>query len=90
MYETIKTMALQRRLKGTVDKLQRVDPDSDLVLEYRAMNARILKRIRLFRAHAEVALCLARTKAERKAAAEYVHLVILAESEFATGVERAN
>ena len=35
-------------------------------------------------------LSRARTKAERKAAAEYLHLVILAESEFATGVELEN
>jgi hypothetical protein len=28
--------------------------------------------------------------ADRKVAAEYVHLVILAESEFATGVQRQN
>jgi hypothetical protein len=29
-------------------------------------------------------------RADRKVAEEYVHLVILADSEFATGVERAN
>jgi hypothetical protein len=33
---------------------------------------------------------LARTMADLKVAAEYVHLVILAESEFATDVERPN
>jgi hypothetical protein len=46
--------------------------------------------MRVFRAHAELALRLARTKVDRKVAAEFVHLVILAKSEFATGVERAN
>ena len=40
--------------------------------------------------HAELARRLARTKTDRKVAAKYVHLVILAESEFATGVEGAN
>jgi hypothetical protein len=46
--------------------------------------------MRFFRAHAEFLLRLVRTKADRKVAAEYAHLVILAESEFATGVERVN
>jgi hypothetical protein len=41
-------------------------------------------------AQAELALRLARTKADRKVAAEYVHLVILAESAFATGAEGTN
>ena len=40
-----------------------------------------------FRAHAELALRLARTKADRKVAAD-VHLVILADSEFATASAR--
>jgi hypothetical protein len=44
----------------------------------------------MFRAHVELALRRTRTKAERKAAAEYLHLAVLAESEFASGVERAN
>jgi hypothetical protein len=39
--------------------------------------------LRFFRAHAQLALCLTRTKADRKVAAECVHLLILAESEFA-------
>ena len=46
--------------------------------------------IHRFRASAELRLSRARTKAERKAAAEYLHLVVLAESEFTTGVELAN
>ncbi len=90
MRETTKTIALQRRLKRSIEKLEQMDPDSDLLGEYRAMNARILRHIRLFRASAELRLSLARTKAERKAAVEYFHLVVLAESEFATGVELAN
>jgi hypothetical protein len=54
------------------------------------MNARILRHIRWFRASAELTLSPSRTKAERKAAAEYLHLVVLAESEIATGVELEN
>jgi len=46
--------------------------------------------MRFFRAHAQFALRLRRTKADRIVAAEYVHYVILAGSEFATGVERTN
>jgi hypothetical protein len=90
MRETAKTLALQRRLKRSIEKLEPMDPDSDLLGEYRAMNARILRHIRLFRASAELTLSLARTKAERKAAAEYLHLVVLAESEFIAGVELEN
>jgi hypothetical protein len=90
MCETAKTVALQRRLKRSVEKLERMDPDCDLLGEYRAMNARFLRHIRWFRASAELTLSQARTKAERKAAAEYRHLVVLAESEFATGVELEN
>jgi hypothetical protein len=90
MRETAKTLALQRRLKRSIEKLERMDPDSDLLGEYRAVSALILSHIRLFRASAELTLSLARTTAERKAAADYLHLVILAESEFVTGVELAN
>jgi hypothetical protein len=90
MRETAKTVALQRRLKRSIEKLEQMDPDCDLLGEYRAMNARILRHIRCFRASAELTLSRARTKAERKAAAEYLHLVVLAESEFATGVELEN
>jgi hypothetical protein len=90
MRETAKTLALQQRLKRSIEKLERMDPDSDLLGEYQATNARILRHIRLFRASAELTLSLARTKAERKAAAEYLHLVVFAESEFTTGVELAN
>src|SRR5450755_1449903 len=73
MRETAKTLALQRRLKRSVAKLEQVDPDCDLLVEYRAMNARILRHIRSFRVHAELTLRRARTKAERKAAAEHLH-----------------
>jgi len=90
MRETAETLALQRRLKASIAKLEQIDPDADLLIEYRALNAQIIGDIRMFRAHAELALRRARTKAERKAAAEYLHLVVLAESEFASGVERAN
>jgi len=90
MCETAKTIAVQRRLKKSIAKLEAVDPDCDLLREYRTLNARILRDIRLFRAHAEIRVRLARTKAERKAATEYFHLVVLAESEFATGVELEN
>jgi hypothetical protein len=62
-----------------------MDPERDLLGEYRATNARILRHIRRFRVSAELRLSRARTKVERKAAAEYLHLVVLAESEFDTG-----
>jgi hypothetical protein len=90
MLETAKTVALQRRLKRSIDELERMDPDCDLLGEYRAMNTRILRHIRRFRVGTELRLSRARTKAERRAAAEYLHLVVLAESEFATGVELEN
>jgi hypothetical protein len=67
-----------------------MDPECDLLGEYRPMNARILRHIRWFRVSAELRLSRARTKAARKAAAEYLHLVVLAESEFDTGVELGN
>jgi hypothetical protein len=88
--ETAQTLALHRRLKASIAKLEQVDPESDLLTEYRVMNAQIIGNIRVFRAHAELALRRARTIAERKAAAEYLHLVVLAESEFTSGVELAN
>src|SRR5271168_1032624 len=56
-----------------------MDPDNDLLGEYRAMNARILRDILLFRSSAELTLSLASTKAERKAAAEYLHRADLLE-----------
>ena len=90
MRETTKTVALQRRLKRSIEKLEQIDPDSDLLGEYRAFNARNLRHIHRFRASAELRLSRARTKAERKAAAEYLHLVVLAESEFATDFELEN
>lgn len=90
MRETAKTLAVQRRLKASIARLEQIDPEADLLIEYRVLNARILRDIRKFRANAELALRRARTKAERKAAAEYLHLVVLAESEFASGVELAN
>ncbi len=90
MRETAKTVALQRRLKRSIEKLEQMDPDCDLLGEYRAMNARILRHLRWFRASAELTLSRARTKRERKAATEYLHLVVLAESEFAAGVELEN
>ena len=90
MCETAKTMAVQRRLRKSIAKFETVDPDCDLLSEYRSLNARILRDIRWFRAHAELSLRRARTKAKRKAAAEHLHLVVLAESEFATGVELEN
>jgi hypothetical protein len=90
MRETAKTLAVQRRLKASIAKLEQVDPNSDFLIEYRVMNAQIIGDIRLFRAHAELALRRARTKAEREAAAQYLNMVIIAESEFASGVELAN
>ena len=42
MRETVKTVALLRRLKRSIEKLEQMDPDCDLLSEYRAMNARIL------------------------------------------------
>ena len=90
MRETAKTVALQRRLKRSIEKLEQMDPDCDLLGEYRAMRMRILRHLRRFRASAQLALSRARTKAERRVAAEYLHLVVLAESEFATGVELEN
>ena len=46
MRETTKTVALQRRLKRSIEKLEQIDPDSDLLGEYRAINARNLRHIR--------------------------------------------
>jgi hypothetical protein len=48
MRETAKTVALQRRLKRSVEKLEQMDPNCDLLGEYRALNARILRHIRRF------------------------------------------
>jgi hypothetical protein len=90
MRQTAKTVTLQRRLKRSIEKLELMDPDCDLLGEYRAMNTRILRDIGRFRVSAEFRLSRAQTKAERKAAAEYLHLVVLAESELATGVELEN
>ena len=79
MRETANTLALQRRLKRSIENLEQMDPDNDLLGEYRAMNARILRDILLFRSSAELTLSLASTKAERKAAAEYLHRADLLE-----------
>jgi hypothetical protein len=67
MRETAKTIALQRRLKRSVEKLEQMDPECDLLGEYRVMNAPILRHIRWFRVSAELRLSRARTKAERAA-----------------------
>jgi hypothetical protein len=51
--ETAETIAVQRRPTASIARLEQVDPDAALLIEYRTLNAQI---IRAFRAHAELAL----------------------------------
>jgi hypothetical protein len=54
--ETAETIAVQRRPTASIARLEQVDPDAALLIEYRTLNAQIIREIRAFRAHAELAL----------------------------------
>jgi hypothetical protein len=88
--EVIATIAVQRRLKQSIAKLEETDPQSSLLAEYRALNTQVLLGLRLLRVQMKLIRLRGRTKTERELAAEHLHLIDLTEVEFGAGVETAH
>jgi hypothetical protein len=87
MRETAATIAMQRRLRKSIAELENLNPQSSLLREYRRLNAQARRELRAIRERVELVLRRASiTKAERKAASEYLQLITLVESEFALNV----
>ncbi len=88
MRETAATIATQRRLRKSMAELETLNPQSTLLSEYRKLNARARRELRAILERVELVLRRASiTEAERKAALDYLQLIALVESEFASDVD---
>jgi hypothetical protein len=91
MRETAVTITTQRQLRKSMAELEALNPRSTLLSEYRNLNARARRELRAIRERVELVLRRATiTEAERKAASEYLQLIALVESEFASDVGTAH
>ena len=91
MRETAVTITTQRQLRKSMAELETLNPRSTLLSEYRNLNARARRELRAIRERVELVLRRATiTEAERKAASEYLQLIALVESEFASDVGTAH
>jgi hypothetical protein len=91
MRETAATITTQRQLRKSMAELETLNPRSTLLSEYRKLNARARRELRAIRERVELVLRRATiTEAERKAASEYLQLIALVESEFASDVDTAH
>ncbi len=91
LQETAATVAMQRRLRESIAELETLNPQSTLLSEYRKLNARARRELRAIRERVELVLRRASiTEAERKAASEYLQLIALVESEFASEIDTAH
>ncbi len=89
--ETAATIAMQRRLRKSIAELENLNPQSNLLREYRRLNARAHRELLAIRERVELVLRRASdTEVERKAASEYLQLIALVESEFASAVDTAH
>jgi len=91
MRETVATVAVQQRLRKSIEELETLDPQNSLLSEYRKLNARALRELRRIRRNVELVLRRAKlTPAQRKDATEQLHLISLVESGFVAGVDTAH
>ncbi len=91
MRETAATIATQRRLRKSIAELEYLNPQSSLLREYRRLNSRARRELLAIRERIELILRRASTtEVERKAASEYLQLIALVESEFASDGDTAH
>ncbi len=91
LHEAAATIALTQRLRKSIAELENWNPQSSLLREYRKLNSRARRELRAIRVRVELILRRTSiTETERKAASEYLQLIALVESEFASGVDTAH
>ena len=89
--EAAATVALTQRLRKSMAELENLNPQSTLLNEYRRLNARARRELRAIRERVELVVRRTNvTEAERKAASDYLQLIALVESEFASGIDTAH